>query len=82
MESIATAWYQDLYAGRLPAYLKPQRTTRRGQRMIVYRWFTDRGTVCDGLAHGHGAAKMIHSAMRNPFFSDVAVKLNAREVVA
>lgn len=82
MESIATAWYQDVWAGRLPAYLKPQRTMRRGQRMIVYRWVTDRGSPCDGVAHGHGAARMIAQALRNPFFSDVAVKLEAREVLA
>ena len=81
MESIATAWYQDVWAGVLPAYLKPQRTTRRGERVIVYRWVTDRGTVCDGLRCGFGAERMIGSALRNPAFSDVAVKLEAREVM-
>ena len=74
---VATARVQDTYAGVLLAYLKPQRTTRHGLKTTVYRWFTDRGTVCDGLAHGFHARTMVRVALRHPRFSDVAVCLHA-----
>jgi len=74
---VATARVQDIYAGMLLAYLKPQRTSRGGIRTVVYRWHTDRGTVCDGLAYGLAARSMVKVAMRNPRFTDVAICLHA-----
>ena len=52
---IASATYRDPYMGNLQAFLKPQRRTRRGEAVVQYRWFTERGLTCDGLAHGHNA---------------------------
>lgn len=76
---VATAFYLDIWAGRLAAYLKPQRTTRSGQRVTVYRWFTDRGVCCDGLAFGGSAFRMVQHAMLAPHrFEQVAVLREAR----
>jgi hypothetical protein len=70
--AVATATYNDIWAGAVTAYLVPQKTTRRGQRTTVYRWMTERGTVCDGLANGHGIDRMIAIAKRSAVFSNVA----------
>ena len=78
---IATAFVQDVWAGTLAAYLVPFKTTRRGQRMIAYRWITDRGSPCDGMRHGMGARYMIDHAIHSYKFTDVAVMLAAREKV-
>jgi hypothetical protein len=77
---IATATYTDTWQGNLAAFLVPQKTTRCGTRVTVYRWMTERGATCDGVAHGHGAACMMRCALYNPFFSNVAANLAAREI--
>lgn len=78
---IATAFYNDIWAGRLAAYLKPQRTTRGGERVTVYRWFTDRGVCCDGLAAGAAPHRMVQHALYSPHrFENVAVVIDAREL--
>jgi hypothetical protein len=70
-QAIATATYRDTWAGELKAYLLPQRTTRGGVRMVVYRWMTERGSSCDGLRCGFGADRMVSHARRHPFFANV-----------
>jgi hypothetical protein len=71
MMTVATAIYQDTWAGDVACRLAPQRTTRGGQRLIVYRWIDDRGRCCDGLRCGFGIERMIAHARRHPRFSNV-----------
>jgi len=69
--TLRTATYTDTWAGDLAAYLKPQRTTRGGQRITVYRWLDERGFCCDGLRCGFAAERMIAIATRDPRFANV-----------
>ena len=70
--NVATATFHDTWAGELAAYLVPQKTTRRGQRVTAYRWMTERGTCCDGLSHGStNPDRMIAHAERHARFSNV-----------
>jgi hypothetical protein len=69
---IATATYQDTWAGLIGASLVPQKTSRGGQRVTVYRWIDDRGQVCDGLRCGFSADRMMVHAKRHPKFSNIA----------
>lgn len=71
--AIATATYTDTWAGNLTAFLVPQKTTRRGERVTVYRWYTERGSVCDGLRCGCGPLRMLAHARRHPFFASVSL---------
>ena len=71
-KAVATATYRDTWAGMVPATLQPQKTTRGGQRVTVYRWIDDRGMCCDGLRCGHGLDRMISHAEHHPAFSHVA----------
>lgn len=69
--AVATATFNDTWAGEIPAFLVPQKTSRNGERVTVYRWLTERGSSCDGLAHGHGREFMLTLASRRPSFSNV-----------
>jgi hypothetical protein len=71
MKTAATAIYQDIWAGPVTATLQPQKTTRNGQRMTVYRWIDDRGMCCDGVRCGCGIDRMIGHAERHPAFSAI-----------
>jgi hypothetical protein len=72
--AIATATFKDIWFGDLAAYLIPSKTTRKGQRVTVYRWMTERNTVCDGLAHGMTSIeRMVTRAQRHALFSNVTV---------
>jgi hypothetical protein len=75
---IATAFYSDPYAGQLAAYLVPFKTTRRRDRVVSYRWQTDRGGQCGVLATQNVAA-LVAYACRSPHFTDVAVLIEARD---
>lgn len=80
-QHIATASYHDTWADKpIAAFLRPFRTTRGGVRMIRYRWVTNRGHVCDGLAFGLEADRMIGRALRHRLFSDVAILIGARNI--
>lgn len=69
--AVATATYQDTWAGEVVAYLMPQKTTRRGVRMTVYRWMRDNGQTCDGMVCGRGVDRMMAHAEWHALFSNV-----------
>jgi hypothetical protein len=68
---IATATFRDTWAGDINANLIPQRIMRKGERVTVYRWITDRGILCDNCTNGHPADYMVQLAKRNARFSNV-----------
>ncbi len=70
-KSVASATYLDTWAGAVTATLQPQKTTRGGQRLTVFRWVDDRGQCCDGLRCGFSMERMIHHAKRHQRFSRV-----------
>lgn len=70
--AVATASYRDTWAGVVVAYLMPQKTTRSGVRVTVYRWMRDNGMAVDGLRHGFGVDWMINHAKRHALFGDIA----------
>jgi hypothetical protein len=71
-KAIATATYRDVWAGDLQAYLLPQKTTRGGTRVTVYRWFGENGSVVDGCRCGLSAARMLSHAQHHALFANVA----------
>lgn len=77
MKHIATAFYQDTYAGRIAVYLKPYRTTRFGRPAICYRWMTDRGCGIPYNAH-RKAQPLVTLASHNILFDSVACDIEAR----
>jgi hypothetical protein len=70
-QAVATATVIDCYAGELRAFLIPQRTTRGGRPVTVYRWLDQRGFCCDGLRCGFPANRMIAKANGDRRFSNV-----------
>lgn len=78
--AVATASYRDTWAGVVVAYLVPQKTTRSGVRVTVYRWMRDNGMAVDGMAHGRSAEYMIQHAKRHALFGDVALADDAQAV--
>jgi hypothetical protein len=70
---MATAIYKDLWAGPLKASVQPFKTARSGQRVIRYRWITERGVMCGGWAPGgfKSVAEACRAARRHHGFSEV-----------
>lgn len=78
MKHVATAFYQDTYAGRIAVYLKPFKTKRHGQPCVFYRWQSDRGA---GLPYipARRPGMTVAMALLSPLFDSVACDVDARE---
>ncbi|MER9768916.1 hypothetical protein NKJ09_22960 [Mesorhizobium sp. M0189] len=57
---LATALFNDVWAGLVPAAVIPFRTKRNGQAVTRYRWQREDGQACGG----HTPAVSVEVAMR------------------
>ena len=75
--AIATALYQTVISP-VAVYLVPVMIVRRGKATMRWQWFTQNGTRVSGFKHPRKALLMIHDAMENSRFNNIATSLMAR----
>lgn len=68
----ATATYRDTWAGDVPVSLVAARSTRRGERVTIYRWAAEHGGInAGGMVPTVHPQKAIRFAQNHPYFSNV-----------
>ena len=71
MKTLATAMYNDIWAGNVPAHVVAFTTTRKGQRVTRYRWQRVDGQSCGGHTPAISGDVAVRGVSWDKRFSDV-----------